>query len=224
MARMIPELSQEELEEVESAAERKLYEQFKKVLDEQYLVIFQPRWILKKETTKAHDGEIDFLISHPDFGIFSLEVKGGGIGSEAGKWFSIDRQGVKHDIRNPFTQSMNAKYAIKRKLEESSRAAANLNKCSFGHAVFFPDVKSSELFHNPDTPVEIIGSFTNFEDLNAWTKGVFHFWASPTDSPLGRAGIELLSEQLVPTFRAEIVFAATLNRLEEKRCRESVQN
>lgn len=217
MARMIPELSQEELEEIESPAERKLYQQFKKVLDDQYLVIFQPRWILKKETAKAHDGEIDFLIAHPDFGIFSLEVKGGGIGAEAGKWFSIDRQGVKHDIRNPFTQSMNAKYSIKRKVEESSRAGANLNKRSFGHAVFFPDVKSSELFHSPDTPAEIIGSFASFENLDAWTKGVFLFWANPTDSPFGKAGIELLGEQLVPTIRAEIVFAATLHRMEEKR-------
>jgi hypothetical protein len=217
MARMVPDLSKEELEEIDSRAERKLYQQFKDVLDDHYLVIFQPRWILKKETAKAQDGEIDFLIAHPDYGIFSLEVKGGGVASESGKWFSIDRHGVKHDIRNPFTQSMNAKYSIKRKLEESSRAVANLNKCSFGHAVFFPDVKSSELFHSPDTPAEIIGSFASLEDVSTWVKGVFSFWENLTDSPLGKAGIELLCEQLMPTLRAEIVFAATLNRIEEKR-------
>ena len=217
MARMVPELSQEELEEIDSPAERNLYQQFKKNLDDQYLVIFQPRWILKKESAKAHDGEIDFLIAHPDFGVFTLEVKGGGIGSEAGKWFSIDRQGVKHDIRNPFVQSMNAKYSIKRKIEESSRAGANLTKCSFGHAVFFPDVKSSELFHSPDTPSEIIGSFASFSDLSVWTKKVFNFWTNPTDSPLGKSGIDFLGEQLMPTIRTEIVFAATLNRIEEKR-------
>ena len=217
MARMVPELSPEALEEIDSPAERNLYQQFKKMLDDQYLVIFQPRWILKKETAKAHDGEIDFLIAHSDFGIFTLEVKGGGIGSEAGKWFSIDRHGVNHEIRNPFSQSMNAKYSIKRKIEESSRAGANLDKFSFGHAVFFPDVKSSELFHSPDTPSEIIGSFASFGDLNAWTKRVFEFWTNPTDSPLGKSGIDFLSEQLMPTIRTEIVFAATLNRIEEKR-------
>jgi hypothetical protein len=217
MARMVPELSQEELDEINSPAERNLYKQFKEMLDDRYLVIFQPRWILKKETARAHDGEIDFLIAHPDFGVFTLEVKGGGIGSEAGKWFSIDRQGVKHDIRNPFVQSMNAKYSIKRKIEENSRAGAIFNKCSFGHAVFFPDVKSGELFHSPDTPANIIGSFASFEDLNAWTRNVFNFWTNTTDSPLGKAGIDFLAEQVMPTIRAEIVLAATLNQMEERR-------
>ena len=217
MARMVPELSHEEIEEIESSAERRLYQHFKEELDDRYLVIFQPRWILKKETAKAQDGELDFLIAHPDHGIFSLEVKGGGISSEAGKWFSIDRHGVKHDIRNPFNQSMNAKYSIRRKLEESSRAGASLNKYSFGHAVFFPDVKSSELFHSPDTPAEIVGSFASLKDIEGWVKGVFRFWENPTDTPLGKSGIELLREQLMPTIRAEIVFAATLTRMEEKR-------
>lgn len=217
MAQMVPEFNDQELEEIDSAAERKLYQYFKNVLDDQYLVIFQPRWILKKETTKAHDGEIDFVIAHPDYGLFTLEVKGGGVGSEAGKWLSIDRYGSRHDIRNPFTQSMNAKYSIRTKLEEGSRAGANLTKYSFGHAVFFPDVKSSVIFHSPDAPAEIIGSFANFEDLNAWTKGVLQFWSNPADSKLGKTGISLLREKLMPTFRAEIVLAASLDRMEERR-------
>lgn len=217
MARMIPELSPEELEDIQSAAERNLYIKFKKELDDHYLVMFQPRWILKKVTEKAHDGEVDFLIAHPDFGIFTLEVKGGGIGSEAGKWFSIDRNGEKHTIRNPFTQALNAKYAIKRKFEERSRSGANFNKCSFGHAVFFPDVKSGEIFRSPDTPTEIIGTFASLTDLNSWARGILRFWENPSDTSLGKVGIDFLSEQLMPSIRAEVVFAATLNRMEEKR-------
>jgi len=217
MAKMIPDLSSRELEDIQSPAERMLYEYFRKDLDEKHLVIFQPRWILKKETAKAYDGEIDFLIAHPDFGVFTLEVKGGGIGTEDGKWFSVDRYGTQHEIRNPFIQSMNAKYSIKRKLEESSRAGAILTKSTFGHAVFFPDVKSSALFGSPETPSEIIGSFASIEDIGAWTKRVFHFWASPDAMPIGRIGVELLSELLMPTIRAEIVLAASLGSIEEKR-------
>lgn len=217
MAKMIPVLSVQELEEIQSPAERMLYELFRKNLDDQFLVIFQPRWILKKETAKAHDGEIDFLIAHPEFGAFTLEVKGGGIRTDAGKWFSIDRHGTQHEIRNPFTQSMNAKYSIKRKIEENSRSGANLARSTFGHAVFFPDVKSSQLFGSPDTPPEIIGSFASIEDLNSWTRKVFNFWASPDALPMSRAGVELLSELLMPTIRAEIVLAASLGSIEEKR-------
>lgn len=217
MARMIPHLSEDELEEVESPAERKLYKLFLENLDNSFTVIFQPRWILKKESAKAHDGEIDFLICHPEHGAFVLEVKGGGIGTEAGKWYSINRAGIKNEIRNPFTQSMNAKYSIKRKLEENSRSGSNLTKSSFGHAVFFPDVKSSEVFQSPDTPAQIIGTYINLADLNSWAYNVLRFWSNPEDTPLGRQGVDLLAELLMPTIRAEVVLAASLGRIEEKR-------
>lgn len=217
MAKIVPELTDSELDNVESLAERKLYRIFKENLDDKYLVIFQPRWILKTESSRARDGETDFLVAHPDFGIFTMEVKGGGIHTEAGKWVSINRNGDKHEIRNPFIQATNAKYSIKQKIEEHSRIGNNLSKCSFGHAVFFPDIKSNQLFESPDTPSQVIGSFPDLANINRWVAGVFEFWSNPSKSSLGKTGLELLTKLLIPYVKAEIVLAARLEQIEEKR-------
>ncbi len=79
MARIFPNLSDNELSEVDSSAEVKVYKAIREQLADEFLVIFQPRWILKRESESARDGEADFLISHPNYGYLTLEVKGGGI-------------------------------------------------------------------------------------------------------------------------------------------------
>ena len=90
MAKIIPALSDTELESVKSRGEANIYRQLQNKLDNSYLVLFEPRWILRNETSQARDGETDFIIAHPDYGYFCLEVKGGGIQFDGDNWFSID--------------------------------------------------------------------------------------------------------------------------------------
>lgn len=95
------------------------------------------------------DGEADFVMVHPDHGVLVVEVKGGGIRTSNGEWFSVDRHGVEHKIKNPYDQAVRSKHALLRFLGE------RLEKVGFPveHAVAFPDVHASPL--GPAAPRDI---------------------------------------------------------------------
>src|SRR5262245_36146245 len=122
MARMIPDLTDDQLAGVLSNAEARLYRVLRDQLPSDYDVFFQVSWIVRQEDEHARDGEVDFIICHPKFGFLCTEVKGGGVGFNAsrGEWYSIDRTGGRNVIKDPVKQAMQAKYSILRKLAESS--------------------------------------------------------------------------------------------------------
>ncbi|MBF3745682.1 NERD domain-containing protein [Burkholderia pseudomallei] len=61
---------------------------------------------------KQADGEADFIVLVPMKGIAILEVKGGTIEVASGRWYSTDREGIQHGIKNPFEQAKDSKYAL----------------------------------------------------------------------------------------------------------------
>src|SRR5690349_5723701 len=65
---------------------------------------------------KQADGEADFVLIHRTVGLIVLEVKGGRIEIVDGHWFSIDRDGARHGIRNPFLQASDSKHSLDRYL------------------------------------------------------------------------------------------------------------
>lgn len=95
------------------------------------------------------DGEADFVMIHPDHGVLVVEVKGGGIRTTEGAWFSVDRHGTEHEIKNPFEQAKSSKYALLRFL------SGRMDKVTFPieHAVALLDVHASPL--GPAAPREI---------------------------------------------------------------------
>ena len=144
MARIFPKFSDNELYEVDSSAEVKVYKAIREQLSDDFLVIFQPRWILKRESESARDGETDFLIAHPDYGYFTLEVKGGGVSFDGSKWTSQDRNGSVNSIKDPIKQAMDAKFAIRAKLRESNKVTQVFLSAPIGHAVFFTDIENNQ--------------------------------------------------------------------------------
>ena len=120
MCRMFPELlSREEKKEISSSAEIKLYEVFKNSLDDKWTVFYNVAWLGKALGDEPEDGEADFIIAHPDKGILIIEVKGGGIKYDGNckKWYSIDKNQVEHQIKNPFDQAKKSKYALLNKIK-----------------------------------------------------------------------------------------------------------
>lgn len=83
------------------------------------------------------DGEADFVLLHPKVGFIVLEVKGGGVGVVDGLWHSIDRNGDRHDIRDPFEQAKTSKYTLLEYLKDAVGTTAYIPA---GHAVIFTDV------------------------------------------------------------------------------------
>ena len=219
MSRIFPYLSDSDLSRIDSRAEVILYRTFRDQLDDSYLVIFQPRWILKRESTQAKDGETDFVIAHPDAGYFCLEVKGGGIHFNGSVWSSIDRNQIQHEIRNPIKQSMDAKYAIRSKLIESSRVTEDFKRVPIGHAVFFPEMDSGKPFVRSELPLEIIGAKPDVLNIKTWVDQVLNFWSGASSQSLGNSGISQLVDALVRPIQVEVKLGTQLIELEERRAR-----
>ena len=159
------------------------------------VVFFQIGWISTKEKSGYSDGEIDFVICDPKRGFLVIEVKGGGISSnpETGKWFSTDRSGQEHPIKDPLKQALNAKHAIYRKLKKFNK----MNEFPFansssGHAVFFPDIKFNASLIKPDCEREMIGTAENLTGIGDWIERAFNFCSAENSKGPGAAGLDLM--------------------------------
>jgi len=87
-------------------------------------------------------GEADFVIVSPS-GFFVLEVKGGGIKFENGRWSIIinsDNE-TKQLYESPFRQAETAMHAIKTKIKESDQCKHLRYKICMGYGVIFPDIE-----------------------------------------------------------------------------------
>jgi hypothetical protein len=205
MATIIPDLTEVQLNELKSQAETKVYKALRDGLPRDYVVLFQVGWILRREDEQTKDGEIDFVICHPDLGYLCIEVKGGGISfdSSSGEWFSVDRHFQKHSIKNPVNQALKAKYSIQSKLNEHQRwrdlSLANVLR---GHAVFFPDVGDVNPLSRPDMPTTLIGCAKHLQDTKVWVESVFAYWGNDASgfSPLGKRGLDVLREVFARSF------------------------
>ncbi len=85
------------------------------------------------------EGEIDFVLWHPSAGFVVVEVKGGRIQIENGDFFSINRQGERFRIQNPFNQALVWKNRFYRFLK---RENMRMPVC---HAVCLPYLDESDL-------------------------------------------------------------------------------
>ena len=167
-------------------------------------------------------GESDFVICNPNAGILVVEVKGGGIRydpSESNHWYSIDRHGNEHQIKDPFEQSKNYQFRI---LDLVKRRARNLSRSHFplGHSVAFPDVSNRELgrivSHN--RPREIIACSDDLLDLMSWYADATKFWSGKEGiEPLGAQGIREIEKIMLAPVLARPSISSRLRDQEERR-------
>ncbi|WP_082884980.1 NERD domain-containing protein [Bradyrhizobium stylosanthis] len=104
-------------------------------LPDDYVVLHHVAWQSRRNGREG-DGEADFLVIHPRKGIVVIEVKGGGIDVVNGRWFSKDRYGQNHEIKNPYEQAIASKHALIGWLK-GDLAISNVG---IGHAVAFPHI------------------------------------------------------------------------------------
>ncbi len=127
-------------------------------LPDPWRVIHSVAWQSAADGTSG-DGEADFVLVHPDHGLLVVEVKGGGISVEAGRWFSHGRDGS-HEIRNPFEQATASKHTLVRYLRA---ARPDLPFIPAGHAVAFPQVRAVGNL-GPGAPAELTLVAADLED------------------------------------------------------------
>src|SRR5437868_13126656 len=132
MARMIPFPIRRD---VKSPAEKRLYEMFNMQLSADWTIFHNIPWQARDIRHGAKDGETDFVLAHPDYGILILVVKGGQIRYDgaSGQWHSNE-----YTIKDPFEQARNSKYSLLEVLKELPYWHSQW--ITVGHAVAFPDV------------------------------------------------------------------------------------
>jgi len=186
---IIPNLSEQGILDIPSVAEQEVYKALRDQLPSTWLVIHSLEFIKETKTKKHADREADFVIFAPEFGVVVVEVKGGGIeyDKKLDQWYSIDRYGDKHKIKNPIRQAKEAKYEIARHL--SYRLGKK--KLLLAHAALFPDVYEVSQLTSADISAEIVGGSRFLESLESWVESIFSFWAGNESNHevLGSVGI-----------------------------------
>ena len=98
---------------------------------------------------REHDGQSDFIIMHPDYGILFIEVKGGGVEYDPHRhWTSIDANNFKFAINDPIQQAQRAQYAFRSHIEGSREWRAD----SHGRSLFRTYLRKGAIFPDCDPP------------------------------------------------------------------------
>ncbi len=146
---------------------------------------------------KKRVGEVDFLILCK-YGIFVLEVKGGDITYENGRWFSANDKG-KYPIQDPFKQANDAMFAIERAVKDSHNFS-NI-KIPIGYGVMFPNCKWDN-GKIGEWDREMICDSSNLRELERWLKSLFRYWNNKpnNDFNLDTISIKKIKNFLRPDF------------------------
>ena len=199
-----------------SEGEEQVYETLQE-LDSHYVVFHSFRWVGDGNRTDM-DGEADFVVFHPDYGILVIEVKDGDISYENGCWYSTPRDTHQKKIISPFLQAVSSKHRIIDELNKYMRFAP----WTF-HAVWFTNFDKSQLHDYPlEAPREII---LDRDDLN-WPeeaiRKVFDFWYEQFKIRrirLSDEGIKHCVDILQPTIRVAQTVRTSLEGQEKETVR-----
>lgn len=222
MARMIPELTQDQLREIPSRAEVRFYEECRRQLPADVLVIYSTTWLYRDTRGQLREGEGDFAIVDPRSGVFAIELKGGGVSVDGttGRWVSIDRHGARHEIKDPFRQASKERYALRDQL--SGHALWRRwrgTRLLLGHAVMLPDIHDVNPLVGPDRARPLIGIDDNMRDLTTWFAQVVAFWQSVDATPLGGQGVQLVEDILCRSVEVRPALRSLLDDAEATRLR-----
>jgi hypothetical protein len=125
-------------------SEQIVFNAIKKYTSKDWKVFHSFDYLTRGIKGQRWDGEIDFILYHPDHGMLVLEVKGGAISFWNREWFQSG-----HPMR-PFEQAKRNKFAVMKLFQDKlGRTLVNLK---LAHAVCFPSCLQEKIW-----PVEAAG-------------------------------------------------------------------
>lgn len=146
MARMIPSVISPS---TKSGAERRIFKWFKEAEGTDDWVVFHSLGIAQHQT--LIQGEVDFLVVAPKYGIFALEVKGGRVKRQDGMWYFTNHKGESNTkSRGPFEQASEAMFSIKASIDkkidlQKDRNHLHIKNMLYGYGVMVPDIEYSTM-------------------------------------------------------------------------------
>lgn len=212
MARMIPaQISPD----TKSFAERKVFRLFQNMPNtEDWCVIHSIA--LARHTTQSQ-GEADFVVAIPDMGVFALEVKGGGITYQGGQWYSRDRAGEMHQIKNPVTEANEAMHSLQKYVSEHGEV--NLGWSLFGFGVVFPDSTVHGQFSYPDLDDLQVADIDDMSDLRRYMERLAQFWRSRKNAKVTiphKKEIDAIIALLRPNHQFRVSLASQIRSVERQ--------
>lgn len=224
MARMYPNLSNDDLKHIRSKAEVQFYQACRQQLADRYLVLYSVSHVRPGRDGTHRDSEADFVIIDEKGGLIVVEIKGGGVEFEpsTGSWYSTDRNKKRHRIKDPFRQATEQKYDVLRQIQNHPRwSQTGIGRFMVGHAVCFPDLINGDDLVGPSRPREIIGRSSSLQSLENWLLEVTTFWEGQGDqnSPLGSNGISIIQDLYCKPIHVRPLLSTILQREETERIR-----
>lgn len=193
-------------DDLKSRAEGKVFRALEAGLDDEWKVLHSVGWVSRDKERGSDDGEIDFVIAHPERGVLCLEVKGGGIECRNGEWFGI-HDGEQERIRDPFAQAVDHTHDLRREL--GGMPAKGGGELLIGHALAFPDVTVHELVLAPDAPPALIVDRNGIKDIATALERAYAYHRPAGGAAVGPGanGIRKLLGALAPNVRIEVPMA-----------------
>jgi hypothetical protein len=192
MATMFPRTL--DRDDVKSPAELDVFHELEHQLPNDWLAFHSVSWLVRDPGEGAKDGEIDFVLVHPDRAIVCLEVKGGKIACDHGQWKRY-KDGRWEKAKDPFTQALDHRHNLSRLIDtvDGWRGRDLL----LVHAVAFPDTTVAAAMA-PDGPREILIDSGDMRALPGAVDRVlaFHAGARERRKPPGDAGTQMLRDLL----------------------------
>ncbi|MET4835504.1 hypothetical protein ABIF44_004911 [Bradyrhizobium japonicum] len=169
-------------------------------LPDEFVVLHHVSWQSRRNGRQG-DGEADFLIVHPAWGIIVVEVKGGGVEVVNGRWTSTDRFGQVHDIKNPYEQAVASKHALLRWLQKDH----SFSNISLGHVVAFPHLQSVPPL-GPIAPEAVTWSREDLRSPSKVVQAAIDHWE--LRASLTRGELDKLIRLLAPTVHVQRTLGA----------------
>ena len=191
-----------------------LFEIFQKKLDDNFYVFHSVNYLLDENKKKKisdkncriKEGEIDFLVLHPKFGLLVMEVKGGkeiDYNGEENQWYSTDNTGISHQIKDPYIQGRKQSHEIMKYLKHTSIPGFEPFKMPFGHAVIFPGIKSLLGYFPPHAENWLTLTLNNLEDIENKIINIMKRWGQGKNYNGIKSKVmkQLIDRTLIPKFK-----------------------
>jgi len=216
MAKMLPPLIDQG---IESAAERKLFDKMAVELPDDWYVLHS---VGMPNHPRKLWAEIDFVLVGPS-GAYCLEVKGGGVSRRDNVWYSVDRHGIEHRLKDPVDQVASASSALYAFLRDG---LPRLSAFFVGYAVVFPDVDWPQEDAAPDLEALIYTAEDYRRSFDQFVRGLSVHWNKKVESmrrqkiaPLAPKSVRAIVEHLRHDFDLRPAMSTQVGQIREQLAR-----
>lgn len=175
-------------------SEKRVFEALKKLSDD-WMVVHGLRFIAPAQGRRPpRNGEADFVLIHPRYGLIVLEAKGGRYEVERGAWYTYPGGQRVPMNSSPFDQATRNRYDLADHLYQQ----AGIRGMRMGHAVAFTDGAPRGNL-GPAAPSAIVIDGTDLADLPTAIRRICAHWFPASSRGLSDPELEQVLSVLAPT-------------------------